>query len=303
MRLAKARAEQTKGKTSNNGTGKKNANNPYWDSACTVIPKFGAQPGIILFTIGDVMASHLLYAVKHTRQFEKTNLNPGQRIKMIDISQVRMRSKQGQFPDQNLVQVYYKALDAMYLVNMSIDNYLVIEETTKQIVNLHKNAVGSSRGHKNPDTHGLLEEIQKRSLGDFWRVLRTRPAINATKAKNPDVEYVPNNTYPYYLVKKTIDQKYPNIKVRPSRYWNETPEKDVADDVLYSLSEYWPGMPIDADIIRDNGELGLPVYRNLEARFGTPDPANNKAPIDAAATIQALVQSPIHLSNRWKIIF
>jgi hypothetical protein len=68
-------------------------------------------------------------------------------------------------------------------------------------------------------------------------VLRTRPATNAMKAKNPDVEYVPNNTYQYYLVKKTIDQKHPSIKIRPSRYWNETPAKDVADDVLYSLSE------------------------------------------------------------------
>jgi hypothetical protein len=87
------------------------------------------------------MAPHLLYAVKHTR-FEKTNLNPGQRIKMVDVSQVRMRIKQGQFSDQNLVQVYYKALDAMYSVKMSIDNYLVIDETTKRIVNLHKNAVG-----------------------------------------------------------------------------------------------------------------------------------------------------------------
>jgi hypothetical protein len=134
----------------------------------------------------------------------------------------------------------------MYLVNMSIDNYLVIEETTKQIVNLHKNAVGSSRWH-NPDTHELLEEIQKKSLVDFWRGLRTHQATNAMKTKNPNVENIPNNTYPYYLVKKTIDQVYPNIKVRSSRFWNETLAKDIADEVLYSLSEYWPGMPIDAD--------------------------------------------------------
>jgi hypothetical protein len=110
--------------------------------------------------------------------------------------------------------------------------------------------VGSSRG-QNPETHGLLDEIQKKSLGDYWRVLRTRPANNATKAKNPDIEYIPNNTYPYYLVKKTLEQKYyPNIKVRPSRYWNETAAKDIADNLLYSLSDYWPGMPRDCDVIR-----------------------------------------------------
>jgi hypothetical protein len=48
-------------------------------------------------------------------------------------------------------------------------------------------------------------------------------------------------------------------------------------------------MPFDCDIIRDNGQLGLLVYRPFEAKFGKPDPANNKAPIDAATTIQALV--------------
>jgi hypothetical protein len=65
-------------------------------------------------------------------------------------------------------------------------------------------------------------------------------------AKNPDIEYIPNNPYPYYLVKKTLEQKYyPNIKVRPCRFWNETAAKDIADDLLYSLSEYWPGMPKD----------------------------------------------------------
>ncbi len=117
-------------------------------------------------------------------------------------------------------------------------------------------------------------------------MLRTRPANNATKAKNPDIEYVPNNTYPYYLVKKTIEQKYASMKVRPSRFWNEAPAKDIADDVLYSFSEYWPGMPRDCDIIRDNNQLGLPAYRPTELKFGKADPANNKAPIDATATIQ-----------------
>jgi hypothetical protein len=82
---------KARSKTSNNGRGKKNASNLHWDDACTVIPKFGAQPDIVLFAIGDLMAPHLLYAVKHTRKFEKRNLNPGQRIKMIEIAQVRMR--------------------------------------------------------------------------------------------------------------------------------------------------------------------------------------------------------------------
>jgi hypothetical protein len=204
---------KARGKGYNNGRGKMNASSPYWDKACTIIPKFGAHLGILFYAIGDLKMSHLQYAVKTTRQFETNGLNPGQRIRMIDATLVRERMKPGQSPDQNLVLMYYKALDAMYSVNMSIEYYLLTDDNTRQIVNLNKNAVGSSRG-QNPDTHGLLEEIQKKSLGDYWRVLRTRPANNATKAKNPDIEYIPNNMYPYYLVKKTLEQKYyPNIKV------------------------------------------------------------------------------------------
>ncbi len=48
-------------------------------------------------------------------------------------------------------------------------------------------------------------------------------------------------------------------------------------------------MPKDCDVIRDNISLGLPAYRLNKLRFGKADPANNKAPIDAAATIQQLV--------------
>ena len=278
-----------KGKARGKGRGKMNANNPHWDKARTVIPKFGAQLGIIHYAIGDLKMPHLQYSVQPTRPFETTGLSPGQRIKMIDTTLVRERNKPGQFPDQNIVLMYYKALDAIYSVNASIEYYLLTDDHTRQIVTLNRTAVGSSRG-QNPDTHGLLEEIQKKSLGDYWRVLRTRPANNATKAKNPDIEYIPNNTYPYYLVKKTLEQKYyPNIKVRPSRYWNETAANDIADDLIYALSDYWPGMPMDCDIVRDNISLGLHAYRSIEMRFGKADPANNKAPIDATATINQLV--------------
>jgi hypothetical protein len=80
--------------------------------------------------------------------------------------------------------------------------------------------------------------------------------------------------------------------VRPSRYWNETPAKEITDDeLLYSLSDYWPGMPIQTDIVCDNSSLGLlPVYKNLEARFGSADIVTGKKPIDATATIQRLVE-------------
>jgi hypothetical protein len=174
-----------------------NASSPYWDKACTVIPKFGAQLGIMLYAIGDLKMPHLQYVVKETRKFETTGLNPGQRIKMINTTLIRERMKPGQSPDQNLVLVYYKALDAMYSVNMSIEYYLLIDDNTRRIVDLHKNAVGSSRG-QNPDTHGLLEEIQKKSLGFSRRLLES--AANTPSKQRHQGEEPGYRVYPEQYV-------------------------------------------------------------------------------------------------------
>ncbi len=40
--------------------------------------------------------------------------------------------------------------------------------------------------------------------------------------------------------------------------------KDVPSDILYSLSDYHPGLPYEANIIRDNESLGLLIYRIYE---------------------------------------
>jgi hypothetical protein len=54
------------------------------------------------------------------------------------------------------------------------------------------------------------------------------------------------------------------VQVKPSRYWDERPAKNIPDDIFYSLSEYWPSMPIDVDIVSENTQLGLPLYRMNE---------------------------------------
>ncbi len=113
------------------------------------------------------------------------------------------------------------------------------------------------------DSHSLLEENQKSHLGDFWRVLRLRPATNVLKSSNPDIEYIPNNTYPYYKVRKTLAQSA-RLQVKPCRFWNELPAKDISDDIFYSLCDYWPSMPRDVDIVNENSLLGLPLYRMNE---------------------------------------
>jgi hypothetical protein len=45
---------KAKGKGSNSGRGKMNASSPYWDKACTVIPKFGAHLGNLFYAICDL---------------------------------------------------------------------------------------------------------------------------------------------------------------------------------------------------------------------------------------------------------
>jgi hypothetical protein len=57
------------------------------------------------------------------------------------------------------------------------------------------------------------------------------------------------------------------LKVKPTRYWNELLVKDVPDDILYSLSDYHPGLSFEANIIRDNETLDLPSYRIRETVF------------------------------------
>jgi hypothetical protein len=92
------------------------------------------------------------------------------------------------------------------------------------------------------------------------------------------LEYIPNNTYGYNEVKTTLDN-LKRLKVKPTRYWNELLVKDVPDDILYSLSDFYPGLPYEANIIRDNESLGLPIYRIREAVFmqdQVPPMANNE---------------------------
>jgi hypothetical protein len=114
--------------------------------------------------------------------------------------------------------------------------------------------------------HELVPENQKLSLGDYWRVLRLRPATNSYKAEQLQLEFIPNNTYSYYEVKMTLHNVM-RVKVKPTRYWNELLVKDVPSDILYSLSDYHPGLPYEASIIRDNESLGLPIYRIYETVF------------------------------------
>jgi hypothetical protein len=112
------------------------------------------------------------------------------------------------------------------------------------------------------------------------------------------LEYIPNNTYGYYEVKTTLEN-VKRLKVKPTRYWNELLVKDVPSDILYSLSDFYPGLPYEANIVRDNESLGLPIYRMLETVFfqdQTPQVTDNEPEedkprkrVDVESTIARLI--------------
>jgi hypothetical protein len=182
----------------------------------------------------------------------------------MDIQQVRKRINPSDLngdgtPISNIVFHYNTALRAIYEVRQSVTHFQIMEQTGR-VVDLRGTPFGN--GYK-VDPHYLLGDSMKALVGDFWRILRHRPVSYGVRASNPDIEYVPNNPYSFYQVKKTLMQSA-QVQVKPSRYWDERPAKNIPDDIFYSLSEYWPSMPIDVDIINENTQLGLPLYRMNE---------------------------------------
>ena len=114
-----------------------------------------------------------------------------------------------------------------------------------------------------------------------------RPSQTYGKASK-DFKYLPNSVYPYTRVKQTLLQTL-QLNIKPSRYWNELLLKDVPEDILYSLSDYCPGMPESAIIVNDNATLGLPLFRPTEAEFGLADHTGRKT-VCANGTIRQLVE-------------
>ena len=68
---------------------------------------------------------------------------------------------------------------------------------------------------------------------------------------------------------------------------------------MYSLSDYYPGLPFEADIIRDNESLCLPKYRICETVFfqdhgpptadNVPDEDKPRKRVDVQRTIDSLI--------------
>jgi hypothetical protein len=138
-------------------------------------------------------------------------------------------------PIHNMIFHYNSALRAIHEVRQSVQRFQIMEENGR-IVDVDLRGTPIPNGYPT-DPHSLLEENQKSHLGDFWRVLRLRPATNVLKSSNPDIEYIPNNTYPYFKVRKTLAQSA-RLQIKPCRFWNKLSAKDISDDIFYSMCDY-----------------------------------------------------------------
>ncbi len=222
----------------------RNVNPKDWDDTQTVVPEFGERQGISFYTIPNLLTETCRYRVGTARAFVTSSV-PGQAqlLQHLEIQQIKMRAHPKDIgPDGQVtaeaVANYRKAQVASYDVRRSTQRFVVINEND-QPVDLKGNPI---QGRLPSDPYRLVEDYQKMHLGDFWRVLRHRPSTSPLKSSNFDVEYIPNNTYSFYQVKKTLAQ-VAKVQIKPSRYWNELPAQNIPDDIIYSLSEYWPSMP------------------------------------------------------------
>ena len=258
----------------------------YYD-AYSVVPSFGSSDGAIqLYIYPDLLEISNPFAVHQPRQVER-NTDLSRTVLAPSDAFVRVRLPRSQSYDQTVHRTYFEAMKGLGETQKSFDFYYVQEEgAARYYADLYgQNCPLTPSGGK----HDLLQEKQKEILGDFWRVLRTRPS-SKWDGQSDDVEYIPNSTYTYDRVKRTLMQ-VKNFTVKPTRYWNELPLKDVPNDILYSLSEYCPGMPLEARIVRDNEALDLAVYRPVEARYGPKDVATGRRTVNVQGTIHALIGS------------
>ena len=237
-----------------------------YDPDQVVIPELGSATDIAFYTVNNLTTENQTpYTVRIPTLYE-VSPNTGLIILHMDIQEIRKRINPSDLngdgtPISNIVFHYNTAIKAIHEVRQSVTHFQIMEATGR-VVDLR--GTPYANGYK-VDPHYLLADSMKALCGDFWKILRHRPVSYGVRAANPDIEYVPSNPYSYYQVKKTLMQSA-QVQVKPSRYWDERPAKNIPDDIFYSLSEYWPSMPRDVDIVNENTQLGLPLYRMNEQR-------------------------------------
>jgi hypothetical protein len=117
------------------------------------------------------------YRIKLPVPLQRSNL-PDYVVHLPDPALIVARKQQGQTTDQNLCAVYHNALKALYQLNDSPRLYYLHDEMKQA-----RTLLGQTMQYLNGQSvQELVPEDQKLSLGDYWRVLRLRPATNRYKA-------------------------------------------------------------------------------------------------------------------------
>jgi hypothetical protein len=176
-----------KGKGKPSKKGKKDPCDPYWK-----IPDFGKASGdarVVIFTMTQFSESTNPFRKRLPAPLQRSNL-PGYIVQTPDPAFIAARKRPDQATDQDLMKVYHNALKALYQLGESPGLYYLHDEM-KQPRTLRGQTIQYLSGQA---VQELAPENQKSILGDYWRVLRLRPATNKYKAEQLQLEYIPNNT-------------------------------------------------------------------------------------------------------------
>jgi hypothetical protein len=186
-----------KGKPSEKGKNR-DPSDPYWK-----VPEFEKALGdarVVIFTMTQFFESTNPYRKRLPAPLQRSNL-PVYVVHLPDPAFITARKRQDQATDQDLCVVYHNALKALYQLGDSPRLYYLYDEM-KQPRTLLGQAIQYLNGQA---VQELVPENQKLTLGDYWRVLRVRPATSKYKAEQLQLEYIPNNTYGYYIYRQRKD--------------------------------------------------------------------------------------------------
>ncbi len=166
-----------------------------------------------------------------------------------------------------------------------ISYYEVMINGTKKYKTIHGESVYAKIAFASTGLYRLLDMKMIACVGDYYYSLRMRP-----EKKSATYEYIPNRSYSYKDVKRTLAQI--NIQVTASRYWSDLALSILHDHQLHPYYEWCPGSTLDLHLM--DAECGLahnPIGAEIIYRDDPPVPEHGKGRkpcVDHRATVARL---------------
>ncbi len=110
--------------------------------------------------------------------------------------------------------------------------YEVMEGTAKHVVDIYNEKYPPHRRHDKGAFNTMLPPSAIMSVGNYYSILRQRPIAKS----NNSYEYMPNATYAFKDVKRSLEQL--GFKILPSRMWNEGVFISTKDEQLHPYVEW-----------------------------------------------------------------